>query len=417
MIESVLDLRPYVPQLSIQERDRRWKAVRKGMEEKRIDCLVVWGNTISQGLAMTNIRYLTQVGSWHGGIALFPLKGEATLFTAPRHMNVPYSGYLSSQDWIQDIRPYSMNTLVEEIKARGFEAAHLGLVTYGNVVAGNNLTHYDYMALTTALPKAAFTDVSRMIEDIRRVKSPEEIVMLEHSGRIARKVVDVMIETAAEGVGEHELYAAMIHKQLVEGAEPNIFVLMSSGPVEGDGFVRRLLHGNDQPLCPVRRPFQGGDLIICEFHVCYGGYLSGVEFSVFVGSPPPEIRELHKVSVECLNAAVEHCRPGLTVHQLASAIRHPVVSRGLDYLELGFHNHGISSADFPTIVYKPGMGVMGGDNMPEFPLEENMVLGINIDIQNPKWKKDVGVMLGDTVQVTPAGGRRLANTPLELPMK
>ena len=98
-------------------------------------------------------------------------------------------------------------------------------------------------------------------------------------------------------------------------------------------------------------------------------------------------------------------------------MRHPVLSRGLDYLELGFHNHGLSSADFPTIVYKPGMGIMGGDNMPDFVLQENMVFGTNIDIHNPGWKTDVGVMLGDTIQVTSAGGRRLVGIPLELPLK
>jgi len=59
------------------------------------------------------------------------LKGEVTLFNAPRHMNVPYNGYLSCQDWIQDIRPYSMKALVEEIKVRGFEHGNIGLVSYG----------------------------------------------------------------------------------------------------------------------------------------------------------------------------------------------------------------------------------------------------------------------------------------------
>lgn len=418
MSTSLMDLKSYTPQLSIQERDRRWQAVRKGMEAKGVDCLIIWGNTISQGLGMANVRYLTQIGSWHGGMVLFPFHGEVTLFSAPPHMSIPYNGYLASQDWVQDIRPYSMNALVAEIKARGLTRRRLGVVTYGNVVAGNNLTYYDYLALTTALPEATFTDVSEMIDDLRRLKSPEEIAMLEKSGNIARKVVDAMIKTAAPGVGENELYASMIHTQLLEGAEPNIFILMSSGPVEENGGIRRrLLHGNDQPLCPIRRPLKRGDLIICEFHVSYGGYLSAVEFSVFVGTPPPELKELHKVAVECLRAAVEHFRPGVTLHQLASAMRHPVLSRGLDYLELGFHNHGLSSADFPTIVYKPGMGIMGGDNMPDFVLQENMVFGTNIDIHNPGWKTDVGVMLGDTIQVTSAGGRRLVGIPLELPLK
>ncbi len=415
---QMMDLRPYVPQLSIAERDRRWQSTRKEMEAQGIDCLIIWGNTISQGLGMTNVRYLTQIGSWHGGIALFPRQGEVTLFTSPVHMNIPYSAYSACQDWVQDIRSYKMAALVEEIKARGMARGKIGVVSYGNVVAGNNLTHHDYIALTTALPDAAFTDASALIDDLRRIKSPEEIAMLEQSGRIARKVIEAMIQTAGPGVRENEVYAAMMHAQVVEGAEPTLFNLMSSAPINGNPEMRRrLLHGNDQPLCPINRKLENGDLIICEFHVSYGGYLTGIEFSVFIGKPPAELVELHHVAVECLHAAVEHCRPGVTIHELAAAIRQPVLSRGLDYLELGFHNHGISSADFPTIVYKPGWGKMGGDGMPPFALKENMVLGTNIDIHNPKWKTDVGVMLGDTIHVTAGGGRRLVGIPLELPVK
>ncbi|MDP6558903.1 MAG: M24 family metallopeptidase, partial [Candidatus Binatia bacterium] len=313
MNTTMMDLKPYVPQLSVEERDRRWRATRERMAEKNIDCLIVWGNTISQGLGMTNVKYLTQVGSWHGGIVLFPQEGKVTLFTAPPHMSTPYNGYLAAQDWVQDIRPFSMRRIIQEIKDRGLEHGRLGLVTYGNVVAGNNLTYYDYQAMTTELPEAILTDVSEMVEELRRIKSPEEIAMLGRSGTIARKVVETMIERATPGVRENELYAAMIHTQLIEGGEPNIFILMSSGPIHGDGSLRRrLIHGNDQPLCPSRRKLEEGDLIICEFHVSYGGYLSAVEFSVCVGDPPKELRELHAVAVECLNACVENCRTGVS---------------------------------------------------------------------------------------------------------
>ncbi len=418
MEAPMMDLKPYVPQLSIAERDRRWRAARKRMAAKGLDCLIVWGNTISQGLGMTNVRYLTQVGSWHGGIALFPCDGEVTVFSAPRHMSVPYNGYAVVQDWVEDIRPYSMKGIIDELKARGFERGRIGVVSYGNVVAGNNLTYHDYLALQAGLPQATLVDESDMIEELRRVKSAEEIRMLEISGAIACKVVDTMIETAAAGVRENELYAAMIKTQLVEGAEPNIFILMSSGPVGPDGTMRRrLLHGNDQPLCPTGRKLESGDIVICEFHVSYGGYLSAVEFTVAVGEPPRELRELHAVAVECLEAAVDRFRPGATVRQIASAMREPVLSRGFDYLELGFHNHGLSSADFPTIVYKPGWGRMAFDEMADFAVLENMIFGTNIDIHNPRWRTDVGVMLGDTIQVTPSGGRRLVNIPLQLSVK
>jgi len=417
MQTSIMDLKPYTPQLSLKERNRRWRATRQRMATEEIDCLIVWGNTISQGLGMTNVRYLTQVGSWHGGIALFPLEGEVMLFSAPPHMSFPYNGYLAAQDWIADIRPFSMRAIVEEIKVRRLQRGRLGVVTYGNVVAGNNLTYHDYLALKDGLPEATIIDASEMVEELRRVKSPEEIAMLEKSGAIGRKVVDTMIGTAAPGVRENELYAEMMRTQLIEGGEPNIFILMSSGPIVGNGTTqRRLTHGNDQPLCPTSRKLEDGDIVICEFHVSYGGYLSAVEFTVAVGEPPRELKELHAVAVECLNAAMEQFRPGATVRQVADAMRKPVVGRGLDYLELGFHNHGLSSADFPTIVYKPGWGRMAFDDLPDFALEEDMIFGTNIDIQDPSWKSDVGVMFGDTIHVTPSGGRRLVGIPLDLPV-
>ncbi len=418
MEAQIMDLKPYVPPLSIAERNRRWHAARERMAAKAIDCLIVWGNTISQGLGMTNVRYLTQVGSWHGGVALFPQNGEVTLFSAPRHMGVPYNGYAAAQDWIKDIRPYSMKDIIEELKGRGLERGRIGVVSYGNVVAGNNLTYHDYLALQAGLPEATLVDESEMIEELHRVKSVEEIRMLEISGAIARKVVNTMIETATPGVRENELYAAMIKTQLIEGAEPNIFILMSSGPAGASGAMRRrLLHGNDQPLCPTSRKLETGDIVICEFHVSYGGYLSAVEFTLALGEPPKELHELHAVAVECLEAAMEQFRPGATVRQIATAMREPVLKRGLDYLELGFHNHGLSSADFPTIVYKPGWGPMAFDGMADFALLEDMVFGTNIDIHNSRWNDDVGVMLGDTIHVTPSGGRRLVNIPLELPVK
>jgi len=46
---------------------------------------------------------------------------------------------------------------------------------------------------------------------------------------------------------------------------------------------------------------------------------------------------------------------------------------------------------------------MAGQGLESVPLEENMVFGINIDIHDPAWRKDVGVMYGDTVLVTSNG--------------
>jgi hypothetical protein len=43
-----------------------------------------------------------------------------------------------------------------------------------------------------------------------------------------------------------------------------------------------------------------------------------------------------------------------------------------------------------------------------------MVFGLNVDLHDPSWRRDVGLMLGDTVVVKPDGAEYLCNTPLDL---
>jgi hypothetical protein len=47
-------------------------------------------------------------------------------------------------------------------------------------------------------------------------------------------------------------------------------------------------------------------------------------------------------------------------------------------------------------------------------IKENMVIATNIDIHDPSWRKDVGIMgPADTIWVTEKGPVKLINTPLE----
>lgn len=52
--------------------------------------------------------------------------------------------------------------------------------------------------------------------------------------------------------------------------------------------------------------------------------------------------------------------------------------------------------------------------IPETCLEENMVFGQNIDIHNPNWNPNAGLMLGDTIWVTKEGPNKLTRVPVEL---
>jgi Xaa-Pro aminopeptidase len=117
-------------------------------------------------------------------------------------------------------------------------------------------------------------------------------------------------------------------------------------------------------------------------------------------------------------------RPGVPFNEAIMAFRKPVQKAGMDYLELGIHGHGLSSGEFPTALYPEDrikyLQITSSKDkkvlapVSSFPFQENMVFGMNVDIHNPKWMKNVGVMLGDTVVIKETGPQLLCQTPVKL---
>jgi Xaa-Pro aminopeptidase len=411
----------HVPQLSTKERDRRWDRARKAMLMAGYDALVFLGNDIYWGMGMANMRYMFQVDSQLGAEGLFPLSGEPAVWNGVPHMNRPANPYLSLNTWMTDFRTRGgMAAVADELRSRGLERAKLGLVGFSSTIQTTpTLLHQDVLNLKKLLPDADFGDASHLLQDMRMVKSEEEIEILRGAGRIARKVVDAMIEAARPGVPEALVYAEMIKTQIANGGEPNIFNLFSSGPVEHPrNELWHMLHGSEQPIAPTMRPLAEGDLIATEWHTKYGGYRCHTEFSVYLGrKAPKELLNIWNVSVECLEASKEALVAGRTIGESLEIIRKPAVRAGLDWVELGYHAMGTASPEFPTVVYAEGYGsnTLNGHRIMDMVLEEGMCFGNNIDLHDSRWKPDVGTMLSDFMVVRPKQAECLIGTPTELP--
>jgi Xaa-Pro aminopeptidase len=238
---------------------------------------------------------------------------------------------------------------------------------------------------------------------------------MRRGAKVARLVVDAMVSGARPGVTEAELYADMIHAQIANGAEPNIFNLMTSGPVEHPRQeLWHLLHGVDQPASPTTRPLAYGDLVIAEWHTKFGGYLVHTEYTVHIGDRvPPQLQRIWDVAVECLDISQQIMRPGVTLREVWEAIRRPADAAGLEWVELGFHAMGMASPEFPTVVYAPGYGfpTANGHGIGDLVLEAGMTFGNNIDLFDPNWKPDVGCVLSDFMVVREGGAELMVGTP------
>src|SRR4030095_9109119 len=108
-------------------------------------------------------------------------------------------------------------------------------------------------AIKDTLPQAKIVNATEMMQEIRSVKSAEEVSLLERSAGIVEKTIEAMVENADPGVSEKELYGAMVHAMLANGGElPTLFFLSAGPGISNSSFV------------PTDYPIQKGGLLIDE---------------------------------------------------------------------------------------------------------------------------------------------------------
>ena len=247
----------YLPQLSLKERDRRWDGIRKKMLLANIDVLVFMGNDAFFDMGLVNLRYVTQVGPKTGAHALFFIDRDPIIWHARPHTNRPTNMHLSTQEWVQDFRIHNgVPEVAAAIREAGLAKNRVGMVSFGSAIMTTpTFLHGDVLNYQKELPGFDFVDANWVIEQMRLIKSEEEIAMLAKAGTLARKTIDTMIEYARPGMTEAGLYAEMIRTQIANGCEPQIFNLLASGPVEHPTKeLWHLLHGAEQPMVPSTRP-------------------------------------------------------------------------------------------------------------------------------------------------------------------
>jgi Xaa-Pro aminopeptidase len=384
---------------------------------RRLDCLVVVGTDLASSTGVANVRYLTQIGPTLDAYVIFPLVGDPIVYYAAPHMHVPIGPWQQVPGrWVEDVRPDAgVAGVLQGLQERGL-GKRVGVVGYRHMLSPLSHVSAAFLdELRRGLPHAAISDETPLVEELRMIKSPEELAFLRRAGAIARKKIDRLIETARPGNTEADVWAAMEHETIVNGGEPATFNMFSSGPVTGDSRVQALLHGAEVPHSPSMRELGEGDLIICEFHTSYGGYLAGTEFCAFIGEAPKELLRVREVAGEVVRMAKDLFVPGRTARDVYGAFHQYVDDSGLDFIELGFHGHGLASPEFPAVVHREvdheSLGLAG---MGDMRLRENMVLGMNVDLHDPAWRRDVGVMLGEMVRVTPDGAEYLCDVPLDV---
>ncbi len=382
-----------IPKFTLAERDRRWAKVRTRMADAGIDAIFVPPHTGLFDTQQANTRYLTGLGGNHWTVAtVFPLEGEVTaLPSGDVHPQI----CLQRQDWVTDLRPVSgawnfIQMAIDRIKEiRGLKRLGVSGLGGGTRFPEGTVAHGTILMLHEQLPGVELVNVTPMMNEIRFVKSAEEIALLRTGTALVERALEVAAEQAREGVPENVVYARMNAAIVEGGGETPIFLLWSAGSPQKPS----------NTYLPTRRPLRRGDFICTELQARYGGCDAAGAQCFSLGLPAPEYRDMFEVQQEAVAVCHDLLRPGESLGSIAAKLN-DLSSDRYDVLTV-MHGRGMGD-DAPLAIF----GVRDA-TMANWVMEENSCFVIKPMV----WTKDRSkwVYWGDTVVCTRSGGERLGS--------
>jgi Xaa-Pro aminopeptidase len=191
-----------------------------------------------------------------------------------------------------------------------------------------------------AAPISATLDV----EEIRRVKTQEEIEWIRKAAALADRGYEQFVRVARAGMTEYELVAEVEGFVKSHGAEDN-FMLVASGGTEVTAM---------KP--PTARKLQTGDSVITELTPQINGYYAQICRTLIIGEPSEKQRESYSIFAEAQQAAQDLLRPGVDISDVAR-VQNDVFRKhgygeytGPQYTRVRGHNLGLYPDELPHVL-------------------------------------------------------------------
>lgn len=254
-----------------------------------------------------------------------------------------------------------------------------------------------FEAFADLLPEVELADGDAVMLEARRVKFPEELVLLEEACAIAEAVTETAIAAVRPGVRETDVVADAMHTLYRLGGE----MAHVTTP-----FVASGEHMSPPNRIPSDKIIREGDLVFIDIGAMWAGYFGDMGRTVICGEPSRRQQEIYTAVHDSLQAAAASMRAGSTNVDVAVAVREAAGIHGLtgNLLSL-FIGHGVGmGANEPPYI---GEELPGAETVV---LEENMTFAVEPLIWEGGVRGGGGVRLEDTIVVTKDGGRSLTRT-------
>ena len=240
-------------------------------------------------------------------------------------------------------------------------------------------------------------DASNLVNRLRVVKSPEELVYVRKAAELADDALDEAHKLVKSGCDEGELLAAM------QGA-----IFRGGGDYPGNEFI--IGSGENALLCRYysgRRKLDPEDQLTLEWAGVYRHYHAAMMRTIPVGRVTDQHREMHAVCLEAMTACESALRPGIPIGEVFDAY-----ARTCD--NSGMRKHRLNATGY-------SMGTTFSPNWMDWPMfyhgnqvlaEKNMVFFLHMILMD----SDSGnaMCFGQSYMVNDSGCECLSRHSLEL---
>jgi len=259
--------------------------------------------------------------------------------------------------------------------------------------------------LSEKMPDASFVKVGDVLWEMRLVKSPAEIALIEESAKWGNLAHRLLQEYTAPGLWDAEVSqmasteaSSIMKKTLGPEYEPVLRRAPARAGFRGQvGWKSAMPHS-----IGIGRAIKEGDVLVTGAGADVGGYNSELERTMIVGTPTAKQERYFEVMVRAQDAALEAMGPGVRCSEVDKAAMKVIVDAGYQDLMRHHTGHGIGLEG-----HEPPWLDVGND----LELRPGMVLSCEPGIYELGY---AGFRHSDTVVITDDGADRITYYPRDL---
>ena len=266
-----------------------------------------------------------------------------------------------------------------------FEATASGMGTVETLAVGDRTWAETVINLTEAVSPARILTASRLVNELRRTKSADELAVMERACRVCDETMAAVAPRVRPGATMLELVEELEHQMGLHG---------SRAPSFTTHVFTSFVGGKNSAEESRTEPIDEGDVVMFDFGAVVDGYCSDFGRTVCVGEPGPEVRAAYELVLAAQEAGRAALRPGMPASEVNRACRQPIEDAGFGdaFKHRMGHGIGLDVHERPFVSEEE-----------ETPLEAGMTFTDEPSIL----LNDFGVRMEDVVVCDVDGGRKL----------